>query len=350
MKTPTLSVVMGNYNHAHYLVESIPAILNQSFRPKEFIIIDDASTDNSVEIIEGFAKQDSVVRFYKNDKNLGNAPTYTKAYELVTGDYFILTAADDVVLPGLFEKSMAMLAKFPSAGFCSAISRKIDGDGNELVTSPEPPYISKIPCYLSPEKALEYSLEGEGWCMPSTAIWRQSAVLESGGIPWEAGEFADGFLIPLISLNYGACFIPEPLGLYRVLSESRASQFRKDPQALKERVEHITKLMKSNSYANKFPESYMVDFQKQMLYQQGAMALQKWQVSTSECHIFIGKTILNFSLLGRFVLRGSKILSGIQHGVLKLYLYGKLRRFSWLMIHRLFLRLVRNIRSSGNNL
>ena len=56
MTTPTLSVIMGNYNHAHYLVESIPAILNQSFRPKEFIIIDDASTDNSVEIIEGFAK------------------------------------------------------------------------------------------------------------------------------------------------------------------------------------------------------------------------------------------------------------------------------------------------------
>ena len=143
MTTPTLSVIMGNYNHAHYLVESISAILNQSFRPIEFIIIDDASTDNSVEIIEGFAKKDPRIRFFKNDKNLGNAPTYTRAYELMRGDYFILTAADDRVLPGLFEKSMAMLAKFPSAGFCSAISRRIDGDENELVTAPEPPIYQK---------------------------------------------------------------------------------------------------------------------------------------------------------------------------------------------------------------
>jgi glycosyltransferase involved in cell wall biosynthesis len=338
LTTPTLSVIMGNYNHAHYLVESIPAILNQSFRPKELIIIDDASTDNSVEIIEGFAKKDPVVRFYKNDVNLGNAPTYIKALEKVTGDYFNITAADDLVLPGLFEKSMAMLAKYPHAGLCSAISRQIDGDGNELVASPEPPYISKVPCYLSPEKALKYSLEGEGWCMPSTAIWRQSAVLESGGIPWEAGEFADGFLVPLISLNYGACFIPEPLGLYRVLSDSRASQFRKDPQALKERVDHIAELMRSAAYTNKFPESYVVAFQNQMLYQQGAMALQNLQESVSECHTYIEKTVLNFSLFDKFVLRVNKILGGIQHRVLKLYLYGKLRRLSWLMVRRVFLR------------
>jgi glycosyltransferase involved in cell wall biosynthesis len=69
---------MGNYNHAHYLVESIPAILNQSFRPKELIIIDNASTGYSEKIIEGFTTKDPVFYFYKNDKNLGNALTYIK--------------------------------------------------------------------------------------------------------------------------------------------------------------------------------------------------------------------------------------------------------------------------------
>ena len=341
MKIPTLSVIMGNYNHAHYLVESIPAILNQSFRPMEFIIIDDGSTDDSAEIIEGFAKQDSVVRFYKNDKNLGNAATYIKAYELMRGDYFILTAADDMILPGLFEKSMAMLAKFPSAGFCSAISRRIDGDENELVTAPEPPYISKVPYYLSPEKVLKNYLKGAESPMPSTIIWRQSAVLESGGMPWEAGEYLDGFLMPLISLNYGTCFIPEPLSLYRVLSGSRASQFRKDPEAVKERIEHIVELMRSATYANRFPESYVVAFQKQMLYEQGAMALQNSKNSMNQCYIFLEKAILNYSIFDKFFLKGSKILSWIKYGVLKLYLYGKFRKLSWMMIHRIFLRIWR---------
>ena len=143
MSSPTLSVVMGNYNHSRYLVESIPAILNQSFRPKELIIIDDASTDNSVEIIEGFAKKDPIIRFYKNEKNLGNAATYIKAYELITGDYFNLAAADDLVLPGLFEKTMAMLAKYPNAGYCSAITRMISENGDEQKSAPEMPYVSK---------------------------------------------------------------------------------------------------------------------------------------------------------------------------------------------------------------
>ena len=147
--------------------------------------------------------------------------------------------------------------------------------------------------------------------------------------------------MPLISLNYGTCFIPEPLGLYRVLSGSRASQFRKDPEAVKERIEHIVELMRSATYANRFPESYVVAFQKQMLYEQGAMALQNSKNSMNQCYIFLEKAILNYSIFDKFFLKGSKILSWIKYGVLKLYLYGKFRKLSWMMIHRIFLRIWR---------
>ena len=64
----TLSVVMCNYNHGHYIQEALQAILSQSFPPLEVIVIDDGSTDNSVQIIGGIAEKNPTVKFYRNVK------------------------------------------------------------------------------------------------------------------------------------------------------------------------------------------------------------------------------------------------------------------------------------------
>ena len=94
---------------------------------------------------------------------------------------------------------MKMLAKYPYAGLCSAISRRIDEQGNELTNSPEPPYISKTPYYLPPEKVLEFELKGVVWCMGQTAVWRAEAVKQSGAFSLEFGDFSDGISIPLVT-------------------------------------------------------------------------------------------------------------------------------------------------------
>ena len=67
IQTPKISVIMPVYNTAKYLKEAIDSILNQTFRNFEFIIIDDASSDGSIEIIESF--QDDRIIFIKKDKN-----------------------------------------------------------------------------------------------------------------------------------------------------------------------------------------------------------------------------------------------------------------------------------------
>ena len=128
---PTLSVLFPNYNHARFLPESLGAFLAQSYRPVEIIIIDDASTDNSVEVIETFARREPRLRLIRNERNMGVVPNMNRLVEMASGDYVYLSAADDKVLPGFFEKSMALLSQYPQAGLCSTVGRLIDKDGKD---------------------------------------------------------------------------------------------------------------------------------------------------------------------------------------------------------------------------
>src|SRR4051812_21669960 len=120
MSRSSLSVVMPNYNHSHYIGEALEAILGQTFRPMEVIVVDDASTDNSVEVIEQFVRRDSAVRLLRNEQNSGPVPTVNLGLKQASGDYVYTMAADDKILPTFFEKSMNLLAQYPQAGLCSA--------------------------------------------------------------------------------------------------------------------------------------------------------------------------------------------------------------------------------------
>jgi glycosyltransferase involved in cell wall biosynthesis len=121
MSSPTLTVVMPNYNHSRYLPKSLDALANRERPPEELIVIDDGSTDDSWSIIQDFAARYPFIRALKNDQNRGAEFTVSRALDLATGDYVCGAAADDFVKPGFVEKSMALLARYPQAGLCCTI-------------------------------------------------------------------------------------------------------------------------------------------------------------------------------------------------------------------------------------
>src|SRR5205085_161186 len=121
-EAPRLSVMVPNYNHGAYLPTALDAILQQSFPPSEIIVIDDGSTDNSWEVIKRYQASHPKLRAYRNERNLGIVPTLNRGIGLVQGNYFFPTAADDQVMPGLFEKSLRLLVQYPQAALCCAIT------------------------------------------------------------------------------------------------------------------------------------------------------------------------------------------------------------------------------------
>ena len=73
MSLPTLSIGMTIYNRAPFIPKALNAILAQSFQPNEVIIVDDGSTDQSVEIIESYIEKYPIFHLYKNGQNRGLA-------------------------------------------------------------------------------------------------------------------------------------------------------------------------------------------------------------------------------------------------------------------------------------
>ena len=209
-----LSVITPNFNHAHFLPEMVGSILSQSYRDFEYIIIDDCSTDDSVAVIEALAATDSRIRFYRNEQNLGVVRTLNRGVSLATGDYVFLPAADDIVLPGLLEKSMALLEKYPQAGICTSLSLAISVDRRDLGVLLVSLHADR-PVYLTPQDAARELARRYSWMWGNTAFFRRDALLEIGCFLPELRAFADGFTHYPIALKYGACFIPEPLAAWR---------------------------------------------------------------------------------------------------------------------------------------
>ncbi len=266
MKKGTLSVVICNYNHARYLPESLRAILEQSYRPLEVIVIDDGSTDNSVEVIEEFARKDLIVHLYRNEQNQGPLLSANRGLNLAVGEYIHWGAADDRVCPGFFEKSMDILAQYPRAGFCSALFRLI-GENGEDKGWVKSPVISPTACFLPPDKVLSVLIQYGFWFTGPTAICRRDAVLrETGGFIPELCYHADHFLDMVVALKCGACFIPEILATWRVLDSGYAETIFKNMKLSRATFDKMTQLMRSPQYAALFTEEYTKIWECRGLY------------------------------------------------------------------------------------
>ena len=113
-----LSVISPNYNNGHYIQERITSILDQLGQDDEYIIIDDGSTDKSVEIIQHF--QDSRIKFLQNQKNVGPWEAVARGLSIAQGIYYLFLSSDDIMLPGFIKKSLKLLNENPTAAFCYA--------------------------------------------------------------------------------------------------------------------------------------------------------------------------------------------------------------------------------------
>lgn len=133
MNDPLVSVIVGVYNKAQYLVECLRSVLAQTYRKWELIVVDDASTDGSWEIVREIAKSDSRIRIMRRDCNSGGCgiPRNDGA-RLSRGGILMFLDADDAWCRHKMESQVKYMEAHPEYLFCHTQCQKIDGAGQIL--------------------------------------------------------------------------------------------------------------------------------------------------------------------------------------------------------------------------
>lgn len=179
---PEVTVLMPVFNASKYLDEAIVSILNQTFTDFEFLIINDGSTDNSLEIIQQYA--DIRIRVI-NQKNTGVAIALNNGLSLATGTYICRFDADDICEPERIEKQLNFLKHNPE--YCI-----VGSDATYILENGEYLFNYKCPGHLHEEIVNKIYLH----CpfIHSAVMYNKDIVLEAGAYSPFAHNFEDYLL------------------------------------------------------------------------------------------------------------------------------------------------------------
>jgi len=133
MQIPEISVIIPVFNAAPFLKESIESILNQTFSDFELLILNDKSTDKSLEIIKKFQLQDNRIIIIDKAQNTGPANLRNEGINAAKGNFIALMDADDISLPTRFEKQIAVLKNNPEIGVCGTWFTFFGSEKNKII-------------------------------------------------------------------------------------------------------------------------------------------------------------------------------------------------------------------------
>ena len=263
MSRPTLSVVLPNYNHARYLPEAIEGIATQSCPPDEFLILDDGSTDNSLEVIEEYRKRFPQIRLVRHEQNRGVIEANRRLFEEAQGDYLFAAAADDIRLPGFFEAAMDLAERYPEAGLVFGEVGMVYEDGRDAGRVNVRHW--QIPLFADPKRFLHEYLEQElaSHSPCSGTIYRRAAFREMGYYRPDLGSWSDTFALRAVGLKYGACYLPQEVVRFRKSVGSFSHAATAQPRKQLEMIAQAAELMRSAEFREIFPADHVRRWSRQ---------------------------------------------------------------------------------------
>ena len=179
MKEPLISILMPNHNGGNYIAEAIQSVLNQTCEDYELLIIEDASSDNSREIIQQF--EDERIRVIQNATNEHICVSLNRGLKEARGKYIARLDSDDRWYPDKLEKQLAYMESHNNCGATFSWVNVIDEQGKSL-TAEESFFVElfRAKNRSRDQWIRDFFFEGSCLCHPS-AMLRRDVVTELGG-------------------------------------------------------------------------------------------------------------------------------------------------------------------------
>jgi alpha-1,3-rhamnosyltransferase len=213
---PLVSVIIASYNHAPYIEASITSVLAQTYGNIELLVVDDGSSDDSVERIQRLQQLhgfDFVVQ-----KNQGLSRTLNESIACVRGDLIISFGSDDVMLPQRVALQVAYMQGKPEVGICAGNIEEIDGLGHSRGTPRELPL-----------RRLDFDdvfLNRKAGAPAPTLMFRREALAKVGGFDPQI-RLEDLYIqLQITRAGYYVDILGEVLAQYRVHASNTYKNYR----------------------------------------------------------------------------------------------------------------------------
>ncbi len=211
MSLPLISVHMPVYNAEPYVGEAVESILAQTCPDFEFIIINDGSTDRSLDILRRHADEDDRIRLVSRP-NAGIGRTRNEALNLARGEFFAVMDADDVSLPQRFARQVEFLRSHPDHVAVGTAVLMVDPDGDP---------IREWIFHADHDEIDRAHMEGHGGALTHpSSMMRREAVVALGGYREELAPAEDYDLFLRLAERGRIANLPEVLFKYRQHSNS----------------------------------------------------------------------------------------------------------------------------------
>lgn len=213
---PKLAVIMSNYNHAAYLPAALESLRAQTFPDFEVFVIDDGSTDHSLEVLRAFAAIDPRFTIRASPTNRGLMANVPDLMAMASAPYLHWFASDDVLEPTFFERAVDALDSHPTAAFAFGAFEYLHEDTGIR----EPRYFAKTTSvqYFSPSDYARQAALSDGIAIGLVSVLRRAAVDAIGGFPTELRWYTDWFCLQALAFRHGACLLPGIVGTYRIVA------------------------------------------------------------------------------------------------------------------------------------
>ena len=228
---PKVSLLIPTYNGEKYLAECLDSVLLQTFSDFEVLVVDDCSTDTTLEIAGEYAARDNRIRVLRNEKNLGLVGNWNHCVELASGEWIKFVFQDDLIEPECLEAMLeasalngSIVACQRNFAFMEGISESTQQDYlNRPTLSSLFPEASLISADMYNNAVIDHmaiNFVGE----PTAVMLHRSVFDKFGSFNTGLIQLCDFEYWSRIAVNTGIAYVPRPLAMFRVHKDSATAK------------------------------------------------------------------------------------------------------------------------------
>lgn len=209
--SPLVSVLIPTYNRAATLGQTLDSIFSQSLQDFEIILVDDASTDSTPDLLATY--RDPRLHIYRNPTNLGQAGNANRCLSLATAPFVHFLYSDDFFLPDCLEKKVAAITSAPDIALVFAATQIIAPDGRPLLLR-RPFRTDRV---LDGARLARHSFHFKNiYGEPSNVLFRRELATGLGGFAPELSCTIDWEFWLRLSCQSRVAYLSTPLSTFRI--------------------------------------------------------------------------------------------------------------------------------------